>query len=223
MLQTALSAAAQGAVYCTPIESGMSNEHVFIVDDDAGIRDSIRMLLDAAGFKSRGFHSAEAFLADPSPKRGCLIVDVRMPGMNGLELQEEIARRHLQLLVVVITGHADIPLAVRAMKAGAVDFLEKPFDSARLIDGVRRAMELGSKTRSRKEETRAAKKLLDHLSQRERTVLDRLVQGQPNKIVAHELGISPRTVEIHRAHIMLKMDASNLADLVRAVLLAQNA
>jgi len=201
----------------------MSSEYVFIVDDDAGIRDSIRMLSEAAGLKTRTFHSAEAFLADPSAKRGCLIADVRMPGMSGLELQEEIGRRHPQLPVIVITGHADIPLAVHAMKAGAVDFLEKPFDSARLMESVRRALELGSKTRSRKEETHIARRLLDHLSQRERTVLDRLVQGQPNKIVAYELGISPRTVEIHRAHIMLKMDASSLADLVRTVLMAQNA
>lgn len=200
----------------------MSSEYVFIVDDDAGIRDSIRMLSEAAGFKARTFPSAEAFLADPSPKRGCLIADVRMPGMNGLELQEEIGRRHPQLPVIVITGHAEIPLAVRAMKAGAVDFLEKPFDSARLMESVRRALELGSKTRSKKEETRTARRLLDHLSQRERTVLDKLVQGQPNKIVAYELGISPRTVEIHRAHIMLKMDASSLADLVRTVLSAQS-
>jgi two-component system response regulator FixJ len=201
----------------------MSSEYVFIVDDDPGIRDSLRMLVEAAGYKTRTFHSADAFLADPSPKRGCLIADIRMPGMNGLELQEEIGHRYSQLPVIIITGHADIPLAVRAMKAGAVDFLEKPFDSARLMDGVRRALELVTKTRSRKEETRAAKKLLDHLSQRERTVLDKLVQGQPNKIVAYELGISPRTVEIHRAHIMLKMDASSLADLVRTVLIAQNA
>jgi len=201
----------------------MSNEHIFIVDDDAGIRDAIRMLSEAAGLRARTFPSAESFLADPVPKRGCVIADVRMPGMNGLELQEEIGRRHPQLPVIIITGHADIPLAVHAMKAGAVDFLEKPFDGARLMESVRRATEMGSKTRSRKEESRTARRLLDHLSQRERSVLDRLVQGQPNKIVAHELGISPRTVEIHRAHIMLKMDASNLADLVRAVLLAQNA
>jgi two-component system response regulator FixJ len=201
----------------------MSNEHIFIVDDDAGIRDAIRMLSEAAGLRARTFPSAESFLADPVPKRGCVIADVRMPGMNGLELQEEIGRRHPQLPVIIITGHADIPLAVHAMKAGAVDFLEKPFDGARLMESVRRALELGSKTRSRKEENRTARRLLDHLSQRERMVLDKLVQGQPNKIVAYELGISPRTVEIHRAHIMLKMDASSLADLVRTVLTAQSA
>ena len=200
----------------------MSNEYVFVVDDDVGIRDSLRMLLETAGLKVRSFNSAEAFLSDTALKRGCLIVDVRMPGMSGLELQEEIVRRQIPLAVIVMTGHADIPLAVGAMKAGAVDFLEKPFDSALLMESARRALELGSKNRSKKEETRTAKKLLTHLSPRERTVLDKLVQGQPNKIVAHELGISPRTVEIHRAHIMLKMDASSLADLVRAVLMAQS-
>src|SRR3954464_11560449 len=149
----------------------MSNECVFVVDDDTGIRDSLRMLLEAAGLQVRCFNSAEAFLSDPALKRGCLIVDVRMPGMSGLELQEEIIRRQIPLAVIVMTGHADIPLAVRAMKAGAVDFLEKPFDSALLMESVRRALELGSKTRSKKDETRTAKRLLTHLSPRERTVL----------------------------------------------------
>ena len=198
----------------------MSNECVFVVDDDAGIRDSMRILLGASGFKARGFGPAEAFLADNALKRGCLIADVRMPGMSGLELLEELGRRQLHLPVIVMTGHADIPLAVRAMKAGAIDFLEKPLDGKHLMESVRRGLELG--TRSKKEDSKTAKRLLTHLSPRERTVLDKLVQGQPNKIVAHELGISPRTVEIHRAHIMLKMDASNLADLVRTVLVAQN-
>jgi len=200
----------------------MSNESVFVVDDDAGIRDSMRTLLAARGFKARSFNSAEAFLVDPALKRGCLIADVRMPGMSGLELLEELGRRQMHLPVIVMTGHADVPLAVRAMKAGAIDFLEKPLDSKQLVDSVRRGLDLLSKTRSIKEESKTAKRLLTHLSPRERTVLDKLVQGQPNKIVAHELGISPRTVEIHRAHIMLKMDAANLADLVRTVLMAQS-
>lgn len=200
----------------------MSTEYVFVVDDDAGIRDSMRMLLQAAGFKARSFNSAEAFLADTSLKRGCLIADVRMPGMSGLELLEELGRRQLHLPVIVMTGHADIPLAVRAMKAGAIDFLEKPLDSKQLIGSVRRGLDLVTRTGSKKEESKTAKRLLTHLSPREMTVLDKLVQGQPNKIVAHELGISPRTVEIHRAHIMLKMDAANLADLVRTVLMAQS-
>ena len=198
----------------------MSDGTVFIVDDDADIRDSLGLLLGAAGFKTRTFSSAEAFLADAA-EGGCLVADVRMPGMSGLELLEEIARRQMRLPVIIMTGHADIPLAVRAMKAGAVDFLEKPFSCAVLEESVRRALELDSRTQPQKDQTRDAKRLLTHLSSRERTVLDRLVQGHPNRSVAHELGISSRTVEIHRAHIMLKMDASSLADLVRTVLAAQ--
>ena len=201
----------------------MTHDSVFIVDDDTDVRDSLRSLLETAGFKTCGFASAEELLADASAKRGCLIADVRMPGMGGLELLEEIRQRQWHLPVIIMTGHADIPLAVRVMKAGAVDFLEKPFASTRLMDSVQRALELGPGPRPQNEETRAARKLLTHLSSRERTVLEKLVQGQANKTVAHELGISPRTVEIHRAHIMLKMDASSLADLVRAVLTAQSA
>lgn len=199
----------------------MSDGTVFIVDDDADIRDSLDLLLGAAGFRTRTFSSAEAFLADSGAEGGCLVADVRMPGMSGLELLEEISRRQLRLPVIIMTGHADIPLAVRAMKAGAIDFLEKPFSCALLAESVRRALELDSRTQPHKDQTRDAKRLLTHLSSRERTVLDRLVQGHPNRSVAHELGISSRTVEIHRAHIMLKMDASCLADLVRTVLAAQ--
>ena len=199
------------------------SDSVFIVDDDAAIRDSLRLLLATAAFKTQSFDSGEDFLSDTLPKRGCLITDVRMPGMSGIELQEEISRRHMPLAVIVMTGHADIPLAVRAMKAGAVDFLEKPFEPASLLESVYRALESASGTRSGKQESQTARQLLTHLSPRERTVLEKLVQGQPNKIVAYELGISPRTVEIHRAHIMLKMDASSLADLVRTVLMAQGA
>jgi two-component system response regulator FixJ len=202
---------------------GMSDEHVFVVDDDADIRDSMRLLLEVAGFKVCNFTSAKQFLADDAAKHGCLIADIRMPDMSGLELQEEVAKRHLDLPVIIMTGHGDVPLAVRAMKAGAVDFLEKPFDEEKLLTSVRRALEISSNARSRKAEARAAKTLLDSLTPRERGVLDKLVQGRSNKVVAYELGISPRTVEIHRAHIMGKMDASSLSDLVRVVLAAEQA
>jgi len=201
----------------------MSSETVFIVDDDADIRDSLRLLLEAAGHAARSFASAEEFLAEEPAARGCLIADIRMPGLGGMELLEEIVRRQRDLPVILITGHADIPLAVRAMRAGAVDFLEKPFSGTRLTESVRRALDLSRRKLTRQDETRAARKLLTHLSSRERSVLEKLVQGQPNKSVAHELGISARTVEIHRAHIMLKMDASSLADLVRTVLMSQGA
>ncbi|HWY65629.1 MAG TPA: response regulator FixJ [Rhizomicrobium sp.] len=199
----------------------MSDDYVYVVDDDADIRDSMRLLLEVAGFKVRCFTSARHFLADDHPKHGCLIADVRMPDMSGLDLQVEVTRRHIGLPVIIITGHGDVPLAVQAMKAGAIDFLEKPFDDDLMLTSVRRAMEVGSQARSRSAESQAAKELLSSLTPRERSVLDKLVQGRSNKIVAHELGISPRTVEIHRAHIMTKMEASSLSDLVRLVLAAE--
>jgi two-component system response regulator FixJ len=142
--------------------------------------------------------------------------------MSGLELQEEIAKREAHLPVIIITAHADVPLAVRAMKAGAIDFIEKPFDDGQLIGSIRRAFEIGSRTRSRSAETKLAKDRLAQLTSRERNVLDILVKGRSNKVAAHELGISPRTVEIHRAHIMDKLHASSLSDLVRIVLVAED-
>jgi len=199
----------------------MSDDQVFVVDDDADIRDSMQMLLEVAGFTVRSFTSAKHFLADNHPKHGCLIADIRMPDMSGLELQEEVVRRHIDLPVIIITGHGDVPLAVQAMKAGAIDFLEKPFSEDMILASVRRAMDLGSRARGRAAETKAAKDLLSALTPRERGVLDKLVQGRSNKVVAYELGISPRTVEIHRAHIMNKMEASSLSDLVRLVLAAE--
>jgi len=199
----------------------MSDDQVFVVDDDSDIRDSMQMLLEVAGFAVRSFTSAKHFLADNHPKHGCLIADIRMPDMSGLELQEEVVRRHIDLPIIIITGHGDVPLAVQAMKAGAIDFLEKPFSEDMILASVRRAMDLGSRARGRAAETKAAKDLLSALTPRERGVLDKLVQGRSNKVVAYELGISPRTVEIHRAHIMNKMEASSLSDLVRLVLAAE--
>jgi len=199
----------------------MSDDHVFVVDDDADIRDSMRLLLEVAGFKVRSYNSAKHFLADDHPKHGCLIADIRMPDMSGLELQIEVTRRHIDLPVIIMTGHGDVPLAVQAMKAGAIDFIEKPFDDDLMLASVRRAMEVGSRARERSAESKAAQDLLSSLTPRERSVLDKLVQGRSNKVVAYELGISPRTVEIHRAHIMSKMEASSLSDLVRVVLAAE--
>jgi len=198
----------------------MNDDQVFVVDDDADIRDSMRMLLEVAGFKVRSYTSAKHFLVDDHPKHGCLIADIRMPDMSGLELQEEVVRRHIDLPIIIITGHGDVPLAVQAMKAGAVDFLEKPFNDDLMLASIRGPLEIGSRARSRAAESRAAQDLLSALTPRERGVLDKLVQGRSNKLVAHELGISPRTVEIHRAHIMSKMEASSLSDLVRLVLAA---
>jgi len=184
---------------------------------------TMRMLLESAGFVVQLYTSATQFLADHIQKGGCLITDIRMPRMDGLELQDEIARRGIEIPVIVITGHADIPLAVRAMQAGAIDFIEKPFDREHMLDSIRRALTAGQQSRSRSAEARAAKEVLALLTPRERNVMDCLVKGGSNKVAAHELGISPRTVEIHRARIMEKMKARSLSDVVRAALAAAHA
>ena len=198
----------------------IEEQHVFIVDDDAEIRDSLRVLLESAGLRSHAYASAMEFLAEPLPKAGCVVADIRMPDMSGLDLQEEIAQHDAHLPVIIVTAHADVPLAVRAMKAGAIDFIEKPFDDRQLIESIRHAFEVGGKARSRSAEAGAARERLSQLTSRERNVLEILVRGRSNKVAAHELGISPRTVEIHRARIMDKLHASSLSDLVQIVLIA---
>lgn len=193
---------------------------LFVVDDDFDVRDSMRALLESAGFAVRDYASAKSFLEGRPAQGGCLIADIRMPEMGGLELQEQIAARGIDLPIIFITGHGDVPLAVRAMKAGAVDFIEKPFDDATMLRSIRRALEFGLQTRSRAAEAKAAEDLLAQLTPRERDVLKQIVIGRSNKIAAYELGISPRTIEIHRAHIMGKMNARSLPDLVRITLAA---
>jgi two-component system, LuxR family, response regulator FixJ len=193
---------------------------IFVVDDDDDVRDSIRALLEASQYAVKCYPSAKDFLADDGAVGHCLLADVRMPEMDGLDLQEEVSKRGLGLPVIIVTGHGDVPLAVRAMKAGAVDFIEKPFDEDTLLASIRRAIEIGNKTRSQAAEAAAAERLLALLTPRERMVLDQLVIGRSNKVAAHELGISPRTVEIHRAHIMDKLNARSLSDLVRIALAA---
>jgi len=192
---------------------------VFIVDDDPDICDSLSMLLEAAGFTTQTFGSAAALLASEAPGTlGCLIVDVRMPGMDGLTLQKELAARHSPLQVVVMTGHGAIPLAVKAMKSGAVDFLVKPFEEEVLLGCVKHALERASTTGHQALETRQAAEAYATLTERERQVLELIVAGKANKVIAHELTISPRTVEIHRARVMEKMAAASLAELVRKTL-----
>jgi two-component system response regulator FixJ len=195
-------------------------QRVFVVDDDAGVRDSLRVLLLSAGFKVTCYPAATAFLSDPEPKLGCLVADIRMPDMTGLDLQDELVRRGDTLPVIIVTGHGDVPLAVRALKSGAVDFLEKPFDDEQLLSSIKRALEIGSRDRTRRAGREEAQQLLELLTPRERSILDKLVTGRSNKVAAYELGISPRTVEIHRARIMDKLKATNLSDLVRIALAA---
>jgi two-component system response regulator FixJ len=189
---------------------------VIVIDDHDGIRHSLRALLETDGLRVTDFATAETYLADGLPHRGdCLVVDVNMPGMSGLDLQEELARRNTRLPLIVMTGNADIKLAVRAMKAGALDFLEKPFDELVLLATIRRAIADRGASFVGEEKERNAATLFALLTEREREVLGRLTLGESNKAVAHHLGISPRTVEIHRAHLQEKLKAHSLSDLVR--------
>jgi two-component system response regulator FixJ len=195
------------------------NQIVHVIDDDDALRDSVRLFLVSEGLTVQTYATANDFLAAlDSTSTGCVVTDVRMPGMSGMELLTHIASRGLALPVVVVTGHADVPLAVRAMKQGAVDLLEKPFQADDLIAAVRRALAAGRDSRLSALSAQEAQARLATLSVRETEVLDRLVKGQPNKIIAYEMGISPRTVEVHRANIMKKTQAGSLSELIRMFL-----
>jgi two-component system, LuxR family, response regulator FixJ len=202
----------------------MSNEEmtVYVVDDDEAVRDSLEILLDAVGHRVRTFASPRALLElAPSLGPGCAVLDVRMPEMDGLELQEELNARGVHLPVIVMTGHGDVPIAVRAMKAGALDFLEKPFADEALLHSVRLALDLSRhRAAGRGGIAEEAASRVAQLTDRERQVLDKLVDGLPNKTIAFDLGISPRTVEIHRARVMEKMQAKSLSELVRLAIAA---
>ena len=192
---------------------------VFVVDDDNAVRNSLRLLLKSVGIASQPLGSAAEFLETYRPSQpGCLVLDVRMPGMSGLELQRELNVRGATIPVIFITGHGDIPMAVEAMQQGAFDFLAKPFRDQELIDRVQRALSKDATTRTALEERERIRERLESLTPREREVLALMTQGKPNKIMAHELGVSQRTVEIHRARVMEKSGASSLAQLVRMVM-----
>ena len=192
---------------------------VFVVDDDNAVRNSLRLLLKSVGLASQPLGSAAEFLETYRPSQpGCLVLDVRMPGMSGLELQRELNLRGATIPVIFITGHGDIPMAVEAMQQGAFDFLAKPFRDQELIDRVQRALAKDGTTRSALKERERIRERLESLTPREREVLSLMTQGKPNKIMAHELGVSQRTVEIHRARVMEKSGATSLAQLVRMVM-----
>jgi RNA polymerase sigma factor (sigma-70 family) len=195
--------------------TGGDQRVVAVVDDDPGMRDSLSMLLRAAGYEPRTFPSAEAFLRQPIGTPGCVLIDLRLPGMTGSELQAEIARRSANLPVVVITAHGDIASARHALLAGAIDFLEKPIDNDELLAAVGVAFEGVAHEQLERAAEMRAQTLLALLSPREREVFDRVVRGMHNREIAVELGISPRTVEVHRAHLMSKLQARRLADLLR--------
>lgn len=196
---------------------------VYVVDDDPGIRDSLKFLFESQDMGVEVFASAREFLVAGGARRtGCVIADVRMPDMTGLQLQEELARAKSALAVILITGHADVPMAVRAMRAGAFDFLEKPIADDALFNSVQRALatqeERAPQPLADPDRVAAITARLALLTPREREVLDHIVQGGPHKVIAHALKISPRTVEVHRARIMQKLKARNLAHLVEMML-----
>lgn len=198
---------------------------VFIVDDDEAVRSSLRLLLKSVGLGATAMPSAQEFLANYDPQQpGCLILDVRMPGMSGLELQQQLNLRGAVIPVIFITGHGDIPMAVEAMQHGAFDFLQKPFRDQDLIDRIQRALVRDRTNRAELAEKSHVRQRFELLTPREREVLALVTSGKPNKVMAAELGVSQRTVEIHRSRVMEKMRASSLAQLVRMMLdLGENA
>ena len=192
---------------------------VYIVDDDEAVRGSLRLLLKSVGLTPSAMGSAREFLAKYDPLQpGCLVLDVRMPEMSGLELQEQLNLQGAIIPVIFITGHGDVPMAVEAMQAGAFDFLQKPFRDQDLIDRIQRALEKDRSNRSALTERNTIRDRLESLTPREREVLTMVTSGKANKVMASDLGVSQRTVEIHRARVMEKMGATSLAQLVRMVM-----
>jgi FixJ family two-component response regulator len=192
---------------------------IFIVDDDSAVRDALKLLLRSVGQAVETFGAGQEFLdAYNDDRAGCLVLDIRMPGMSGLELQQKLNEKHAILPIIFITGHGDVPMAVEAMQAGAVDFIQKPFRDQDLIDRINQALEKDHNNRAALGERNDIRRRLETLTPREREVLDLVVHGKANKVIAGDLKLSQRTVEIHRARVMEKMQASSLAHLVRMVL-----
>jgi two-component system response regulator FixJ len=194
---------------------------VHVIDDDEAVRHSLEFLLRTSGVAAKTYDSASAFLdALPAVEIGCVITDVRMPGMSGIELLKRLGEMQINMPVIVITGHGDVPLAVEAMKNGAVDFLEKPYEDELLLEAVRSALDRSHQNAARDAKQAEVEARLASLTHREREVLEGLVAGKPNKIIAFDLSISPRTVEIYRANVMTKMGAASLSELVRMALVS---
>ncbi len=197
----------------------MNEGTVFIVDDDADLRATLVDLVEAVGLQAEGYSSAKAFLdAGKKSGDGCLVVDIHMPGMDGLQLQQKLMEDRVAIPVIVVTGRGDVPKAVRALKAGAVDFIEKPFSGEFVLGSIQQALELGRRIREKETFVGGARVNMERLTDRETEVLDRLVVGDSNKMIAAQFDISPRTVEVHRARVMEKMQARSLSHLVRMVL-----
>lgn len=201
----------------------MTEPVVHVIDDDPAMRDSLKFLLETAELSAQTYDSAKGFLDRLEQlEPGCIVTDVRMPEMSGLELIQALKTRGVAWPVIVMTGHADVPLAIEAMKAGVLDFIEKPFEEAVLLSAIRSGLATAEDAKRRAAESSQIRERLASLSPRERDVLEGLVAGRPNKIIAYELGISPRTVEIYRANLMTKMAAGSLSELVRMRLAADH-
>jgi FixJ family two-component response regulator len=189
---------------------------IYVVEDDDALRDSLCWLIGSAGYAVSAYRNAEIFLAYLEPEGGdCLVLDVRMPGMSGLELQERLIRRQRHIPIIFITGHGDVPMAVGAIKRGAYDFIEKPFQDRELLARIQSVVKTDRGPPEARERQRLLASRIEMLSQREREVMDRVIDGKPNKCIAKELGISVKTVEAHRARMMGKLDVNSVAELVR--------
>lgn len=199
-----------------------SDPIVYVIDDDGSARHSLEFLLDVAGIRVRSFSSADAFLLASPPLAGaCIVTDVRMPGTNGIQLVEQLKKREAAAPVIVITGHADVPLAIQAMKAGVADFIEKPFDDEVILAAIHQALARQAGDEEVQAERQAVRERLATLSPREREVMEGLVAGKANKAIAYDLAISARTVEVYRANVMMKMQVKTLSELVRMVTISQ--
>jgi two-component system response regulator FixJ len=193
---------------------------VYVVDDDPALRESLGYLLRSEGLTVRSFEGARQFLAEyDRDARGCIVVDVRMPEMNGLQLQEHLAAEGCTLPIIVITGHGDVPMAVKALQNGALDFIEKPFADQQLVDRVYEALDVERRRYRERAEREDILRRLGRLTKREREVMAGVAAGKANKMIAEELGVSPKTVEVHRAHVMQKLEVDSLAQLLRLTVL----
>jgi len=203
--------------------SSKSEPTVFIVDDDEAMRESMTWLIESVGLKVQTYASADEFLQSYYPGRaGCLLLDVRMPGMSGLELQKHLKDQQVAVPVIMITGHGDVPMAVRAMKAGAIDFIEKPFNDEQLLESIRTALAIDDTRRDEQSFKAEVASRLAHLTPRESEVMEMVTAGKSNKEIANLLNVSAKTVEAHRAKVMEKMQAGSLAELVRLVVATHN-